>query len=73
MQHTSDARDKFYAIVKSEFPNCTMKKYRLYEKAMIVKMTTETRKSHRRRLSSCIQQKGIAHTMYNTKLLTAIL
>ena len=47
-----DQRELLYSIVMSGCPNCTMKKYRLYEKALKVKMEAEPRKSRRRRSSS---------------------
>ena len=57
-QCISDPRDHLHIIVKSCFPNCTMKKYRLYEKVMKVKSQTEPRKSRRRRSSGPNQLPG---------------
>ena len=54
----NNEREHFYCIVKSIFPNCSMKKYRLYEKALKVKMTAEPRNSRRRGSSSSNQPSG---------------
>ena len=61
----SNEREHFYCIIKSIYPNCSMKKYRLYEKAMKVKMTAEPRKSRRRGSSSSNLPAGTSNVHNN--------
>ena len=57
-QNISDPRDHLYTIIKSRFPDCTMQNYKIYKKALTVKMKVEPRKSRRNISSSCIKLPG---------------